>query len=139
MTARQTFSELQIEAADRILFRLRQAVSPAFLGLVSASGHPISTYIGPDMSDASSICPLAASSFAVTKTLANVMENDEFTVMFHESSDLNVHIAQVSDGVLLVVCFKKASELGKVRLISRKAADVLSDIINYGGLNRGAD
>ena len=133
MSTRQIISKSQAEAAEQVLLKLRLAVLPEFLGLISTSGHAISVYSEPGMADRDAIGSLAASSFAATRMLAHLMNGGEFTVMFHEGSDLNVHIAQVSDDVLLVVCFSKAAEIGKVRLISRKAVEALSIIMDSGG------
>ena len=133
----QIIKKSQVDAANRVLTQLRQAVSPEFLGLVSTSGHPISIYASLDMLDADAIGSLAASSFAATRLLAHMMNEAEFTVMFHEGSDLNVHIAQVSEEVLLVVCFSRAAEIGKVRLISKKAASALNVIMTTAGDQNG--
>lgn len=129
----------QLTDANHILKGLRQAISPEFLGLVSTSGHPISIYSSPTMVDTDAIGSLAASSYAATRLLAHMMNGAEFTVMFHEGSDLNVHIAQVSEQVLLVVCFRKTAEIGRVRLLSKKAAAALNEIMTVQGEKSGTD
>ena len=71
--------------------------------------------------------------------MPRMMNGAEFTVMFHEGSDLEVHSAQVSEQVLLVVCFSKTAEIGRVRLLSKKAAAALEKIMTKEGENRGTD
>lgn len=129
----------QLDAAEGVLAGLRQSVAPEFLGLIASSGHAITFHTTKDNLDTDAMSSLAASSFAATRQLARIAKGTEFTVMFHEGSDLNVHIAQVSEEVLLVVCFSKASEIGKVRLVSKKAAGRLNRIMKPQGEQDGAD
>ncbi|MHB1390759.1 MAG: roadblock/LC7 domain-containing protein [Thermoleophilia bacterium] len=129
----------QLNDANRILNGLRQSISPEFLGLISTSGHPISIYSSPAMVDADAIGSLAAGSYGATRMLAHLMNGAEFTVMFHEGSDLNVHITQVSEQVLLVVCFSKTAEIGRVRLLSKKATVALNKVMINQGEQSGTD
>jgi predicted regulator of Ras-like GTPase activity (Roadblock/LC7/MglB family) len=107
-------------------------VAPQLLALVSSSGQPISVYSSLDAVDPDALSSLAAGSFAATRQMANLMTGSEFTLMFHEGTNLNVHISQVSDQVLLVVCFSKKSDIGVIRLISKRAASALNEIFNSG-------
>lgn len=125
MTRTRTLSKEQIEAAAAVLERLRIVLGPEFLGLVSTSGHLISVAAGSSRTQNDAVASLAASSFAATRQLARMMDDSEFTVVFHEGSELNVHIAQVSDDVLLVICFHKATQIGKVRLMSSRVLEAL--------------
>ena len=66
--------------------------------------------------DTLSLASLAASSFAATQQLAAVLNEREFTLLFHEGRDSNLHVAQVTDQVLLVITFGRETQVGKVRL-----------------------
>ncbi|MHB0867101.1 MAG: roadblock/LC7 domain-containing protein [Thermoleophilia bacterium] len=136
---RQIIDKQQLTDANQILKGLRLAISPEFLGLISTSGHPISIYSAPTIVDTDAIGSLAASSYGATRLLAHMMNGTEFTVMFHEGSDLNVHIAQVSEQVLLVVCFSKTAEIGRVRLLSKKASAALNKVMTNQGEKSGTD
>lgn len=151
MTRTRTLQKEQVEAAARVMERLRVELRPEFLSLVSTSGHLISVAAGSSRSQDDAVASLAASSFAATRQLAQVMEGSEFTVVFHEGNELNVHIAQVSDDVLLVICFHKATQIGKVRLVSGRVLDSLRQaltpadspaadvILESGGMTDGSD
>jgi predicted regulator of Ras-like GTPase activity (Roadblock/LC7/MglB family) len=128
LSRRITIEKDHLDRANGILAKLQREFSADFLGLVSTGGHAISIFWSSDRIDLDAICSLAASSFAATRQLAKLMESDEVTLMFHEGTDLNVHISQVSDDMLLVVCSQKSAEIGKVRLISRKAVHALGEI-----------
>ena len=65
---------------------------------------------------------VAASSFAATQQLAKILDESEFTLLFHEGKALNLHVSQVSDQVLLIVTFGRETQVGKVRLYTRYGA-----------------
>ena len=75
-----------------------------------------------------SLASLAASSFAATQQLARILDENEFTLLFHEGRGLNLHVSQVTDQVLLIVTFGRETQVGKVRLYSQRAIEVLRQI-----------
>lgn len=123
---RQTFSRSQIEDAERILRTLQYEVSADLIGLVSTSGVSLIALKSSGLTDADALASLAAGSFAATRQLARMMDETEFTAIFYEGSELNIQIAEVTDETLLVVCFRSETEMGKVRLISRRAIGALT-------------
>lgn len=127
MGGNQTILSSQIEAATHVLQQLRNSISPEYLGLVSSAGQPISVISSTKLADSDAIASLAASSFAASRQLAGMIEDSAHTVMLHEGSKINIHIAQVSPVVLLVVCFRRSSDIGRVRLITRRAVDSLAE------------
>ena len=75
-----------------------------------------------------SLASLAASSFAATQQLAAVLNEREFTLLFHEGRNSNLHVAQVTDRVLLVVAFGRDTQVGKVRLYTARAIEALGPL-----------
>lgn len=134
MIHKQTIYVSQLRAADLVLEKLRRALAPEFLGLVSTSGHTLSVTVIPECLDPDVFASLAASSFAASSQLARVMNETAFTVMFQEGNNLNVHIAQVLENILLVVCFQKSTQIGKVRLITAHAAKPLAQALGQPGV-----
>lgn len=130
MNLKQTVNEYQYNMARDILLRLQAAISPDYLGLISTDGHSIIALPSPGFTDTDAVASLAAGSYAATRQLAQIVSDTEFTMMFHEGDQINVHIAQVSDRVLLVVCFKRATEIGKVRLLTNRALGALADALS---------
>lgn len=127
MSQKQTVNEYQYNIASSILRQLHDSINPDFLGLVSSYGHPIISFASPDFEDYDALASLAASAYAATRQLAQLVSGTDFTMMFNEGEKLNVHIAQVSDNVLLVCCFRRVAELGKVRVLTNRALGALSD------------
>lgn len=120
----------QMRLVDEILDRVRQVSGSRFIALVSTSGQPITTSAVEEHPDTLSLASLAASSFAATQQLAEVLHEREFTLLFHEGAESNLHVAQVTDQVLLVITFGRETQVGKVRLYTSRAIEVLRPIFS---------
>ena len=57
-----------------------------------------------------------------------MLHEREFTLLFHEGRESNLHVAQVTDQVLLVITFGRETQVGKVRLYTTRAVEVLRPI-----------
>jgi predicted regulator of Ras-like GTPase activity (Roadblock/LC7/MglB family) len=126
LSKNHTVQKPQLEAINQVLRQLSDALSPQFLGLVTTSGQTLTYLSAAGFNNADSLASLAAGSFAATRELARLMQDHNFTMMFQEGGDLNIHIAQVTEEVLLVICFRKSTQIGKVRLMTSRALSALS-------------
>ncbi|MFA6002238.1 MAG: roadblock/LC7 domain-containing protein [Thermoleophilia bacterium] len=125
MNSRQTVSKSQIEDAESILRILKDEISADFIGLVSTSGVSLIALKSSGETDTDALASLSAGSFAATRQLARMMDETDFNAIFYEGSELNIQIVEVNDETLLVICFRSDAEMGKVRLISRRAISAL--------------
>lgn len=123
-------SNSQMRLVEDILDRLRQVSGSRFIALVSTSGQPITTSALDGHPDTLSLASLAAGSFAATQQLAEVLNEREFTLLFHEGRESNLHVAQVTDQVLLVITFGRDTQVGKVRLYTNRAIEVLRPVFD---------
>jgi hypothetical protein len=57
--------------------------------------------------------------------VAEVLSEKEFTLLFHEGRDSNLHVVQVTDQVLLLIAFGHDTQVGRVRLYTTRALEVL--------------
>lgn len=127
MGRNHTFLKSQLDAVDLLLRKLSEEISPQFLGLITTSGHTLTYLAAADFNgDSDSLASLASGSFAATSQLARLMDDDDLTVTFQEGSRISIYTALVTDSVLLVICFGKATQIGKVRLLTRRMMDALS-------------
>lgn len=130
-------SDRQMRLVDEVLTKLREVSGSRFIAMVSTSGQPITTSSAETHHDTLSLASLAASSFAATQQLATVLNEREFTLLFHEGRDSNLHVAQVTDQVLLVITFGRETQVGKVRLYTSRAVEVLKPI--FGAMMEDTD
>jgi predicted regulator of Ras-like GTPase activity (Roadblock/LC7/MglB family) len=121
-------SDEQIRLVDDVLAKLRRVSGSKFVALISTSGQPITTSPLDVESDTLSLAALAASSFAATRQLAEVLNEREFTLLFHEGRESNLHVVQVSEQVLLLITFGHETQVGRVRLYTTRALEVLKPV-----------
>lgn len=105
---------------------MRNSINPEFIGIISSGGLPVTVLSSSTKIDPEVLASLAASSFAATSQLARVTDNATYAVMFHEGEDNNIHISQIGSDYLLVIIFANPSEIGKVRIISKRAREALA-------------
>lgn len=121
-------NDRQLDRCDDLLRKLKEVSGSSFLALISTSGQPITTASDEYHPETLSLASLAASSFAATQQLAKILDESEFTLLFHEGKALNLHVSQVTDQVLLIVTFGRQTQVGKVRLYTQRAIEVLRQV-----------
>ncbi|RPI31420.1 MAG: hypothetical protein EHM52_01660 [Actinomycetota bacterium] len=121
-------NDRQLDLCDDLLQKLKEVSGSTFLALISTSGQPITTASDEYHPETLSLASLAASSFAATQQLARILDENEFTLLFHEGRALNLHVTQVTEQVLLIVTFGRETQVGKVRLYTQRAVEVLRQI-----------
>ena len=112
-----------------MLEKLRAVSGSQFAALVSTSGQPIAISPPDVESDTLSLAALAASSFAATRQLAQILSEREFTLLFHEGKESNLHVMQVTDQILLLITFGRDTQVGRVRLYTSRALEVLKPVL----------
>jgi predicted regulator of Ras-like GTPase activity (Roadblock/LC7/MglB family) len=122
-------SDEQMQLIEGAIAKLREASGSTFVALISTSGQPIITYPPDEQSDALSLAALAAGSFAATRQMAEVLSGSDFTLLFHEGKELSLHVVQVSDKVLLLITFGRGTQMGRVRVYTSRALEVLKPIL----------
>jgi predicted regulator of Ras-like GTPase activity (Roadblock/LC7/MglB family) len=120
--------DAHMEVLEAVLAKLRRVSGSRMAALVTTSGQPI-TMSPPDAeSDTLSLAVLAASSFAATRQLATLLSERQFTLLFHEGEESNLHVMQVTDHVLLLLTFGRDTQVGRVRLYALRAVDALKPV-----------
>ncbi len=133
-------NDRQLDRCDDLLQKLKEVSGSSFLALISTSGQPITTASDEYHPETLSLASLAASSFAATQQLAKILDENEFTLLFHEGKALNLHVSQVTDQVLLIVTFGRETQVGKVRLYTQRAIEVApADLRGAGGRDHTVD
>ena len=124
-------NDRQLDLCDDLLRKLKDVTGSTFLALISTSGQPITTASEEDHPETLSLASLTASAFAATRQLAEILNEKEFTLLFHEGNSMNLHVAQVTDQVLLLVTFGSDVPIGKVRLYTQRAIAALGGMLQH--------
>jgi predicted regulator of Ras-like GTPase activity (Roadblock/LC7/MglB family) len=132
-------SDEQMKLIEAVLEKLCTVSGSQFAALVSTSGQPIAISPLDTHSDTLSLAALAASSFAATRQLAQILSEREFTLLFHEGKEANLHVIQVTDHILLLITFGRDTQVGRVRLYTSRALEVLKPALETAEYTTGDD
>jgi predicted regulator of Ras-like GTPase activity (Roadblock/LC7/MglB family) len=89
--------------------------------LIAASGEV-------DNLDTTSLASLTAGNIAATGGMAKLLREHEFATQYHEGKNQHIYIQLVGNRVILVVIYGPNTNLGLVRLRSRRTSEQLNDI-----------
>ena len=117
---------------EEINLCLNKVVSSSFAHsvlLIARSGQLI-TYQGNTLDiDVSALSALTAANFGATAEIARLLDEDEFTLLFHKGKTENVYFSSVGDHVIMVTLFDDKASLGLIRLKINQIIDELSEIL----------
>ena len=80
--------------------------------------------------DTTSLASLTAGNIAATGGIAKLINEREFSQIFHEGERDNLHISVIGQRVILVVIFDHRSSLGLVRLRVRRSSMDFESVVN---------
>lgn len=65
--------------------------------------------------DTMSLAALTAASLAATTQIAQIIGEEDFSILFHKGENTNIHFSRAGDNLILVSIFGKNVSLGLVR------------------------
>jgi hypothetical protein len=71
--------------------------------------------------------------------LAQILSEREFTLLFHEGKEANLHVMQVTDHILLLITFGRETQVGRVRLYTSRALEVLKPALESAENTNGEE
>ena len=71
--------------------------------------------------DIYSLAALAAGNFGAVSSMAKIIGEEEFSLLFHKGEKESIHFSKVLDDFLLVIIFGGATSLGFLRLKAEEA------------------
>ena len=79
--------------------------------------------------DTVSLSALAAGAFSSTAAMARLLGEPEFTMLFHQGINENIHVTAVDDHVILLAIFDGRTTVGMVRLFAKEATSAIGAIM----------
>lgn len=110
-----------IDRLNKVLTHLLSSASATFVLLVHKDGNLLAHQGYTKAFDTTALAALAAGSYAATRAIAQMIGENEFTVLFHKGRTDNIHISLVDEDCILVLVFDDRTNPGLVRLESEKA------------------
>ena len=112
------FDKQQIESIENIL---QESVI-----LMDLAGNVIVNLENGDSShDVYSLAALAAGNYGAVSAMANIIGEQEFSLLFHKGEEESIHFSKVVEDLLLLTIFNKNVSLGFLRL---KVAEAIKRI-----------
>jgi predicted regulator of Ras-like GTPase activity (Roadblock/LC7/MglB family) len=101
--------------------------------LIDMAGNIISTMDnGKNKHDLYSLAALAAGNFGAVSTMAGLIGEEEFSLLFHKGKKENIHFSKVTGEFLLITIFGKEVSLGFLRLKVAEATEKLISVLKPG-------
>ncbi len=121
-----TLGQEQLEEIERILNKELVKSGVHSVLLIDMAGNIISKADnGACEHDVYSLAALASANFAAVDTMAKIVGEEEFSLLFHKGENENIHFSKVHDEFLLITIFGKEVSLGLLRL---KVGEVIEKI-----------
>ena len=114
---------------SRILARVHAESRGRAVLLLDVNGQLIAEWGNTAGLDVTAFCSLAASNIAATATMARLLGDNDFTILFHQGKEDSIHVSLIGDRVILAVIFGKEASLGMVRLRVRRAAQEIEGVV----------
>lgn len=112
----------ELQRLEEALRRLRHDANARAVFLIDKNGQEISSAGETEQFDTTSLASLTAGNVAATDSLAKLIGEREFSVLFHEGQQDHIHISIVAKRAILLVIFDDRSSLGLVRLRVKRAS-----------------
>ncbi len=118
----------QIEEIEQILSKSLIDLGVHSVILIDMAGNiVVDQDSGNSDHDIYSLAALAAGNYGAMNAMANIVGEDEFSLLFHKGETANIHFSKILSDYLLVSIFGKEVSLGFLRL---KVAEVVTKIEN---------
>jgi predicted regulator of Ras-like GTPase activity (Roadblock/LC7/MglB family) len=123
------FNQDQLNAIEDVLMKDLMDLGIHSVFLIDMAGNIIVSKKSEDIQhDIYSLAALAAGNFGAVSTMAKLVGEDEFSLLFHKGQKENIHFSKVTGDFLLVTIFGKQISLGFLRLKVAEATERLVKI-----------
>jgi predicted regulator of Ras-like GTPase activity (Roadblock/LC7/MglB family) len=120
------FDKHQIESIENILQEELIDLGVQSVILMDLAGNVIVNLENGDSShDVYSLAALAAGNYGAVSAMANIIGEQEFSLLFHKGEEESIHFSKVIEDLLLLTIFNKNVSLSFLRL---KVAEAIKRI-----------
>ena len=127
------FTPAQLAKIEAVLAEDLLDVGVHSVTLIDMAGNIISTMDnGESKHDLHSLAALAAGNFGAVSTMAGLIGEEEFSLLFHKGKKESIHFSKVTDEFLLITIFGKEVSLGFLRLKVAEATEKLISFLEPG-------
>lgn len=122
----------QLDAIEQVLLEDLFDVGVNCIFLIDMAGNVIANLDNGEIKhDIYSLAALAAGNFAAVSTMAKIVGEDEFSLLFHKGEKESIHFSKVLTDFLLITIFSKGISLGFLRLKVAEATEKIKKILEH--------
>lgn len=126
-----SFSQEQLETIESIILSDLVESGAHSVLLIDMAGNIIAKADNGECDhDIYSLAALASANFAAVDTMAKLVGENEFSLLFHKGEKESIHFSKVKKDFLLISIFGTKVSLGLLRLKVAEAIDKISAIWN---------
>lgn len=124
------FTKEQIESIEETLQKELIDLGVQSVILMDLAGNVIVNLdSGEADHDVFSLAALAAGNYGAVSAMANIIGEQEFSLLFHKGEEESIHFSKVVDDLLLLTIFNKNVSLGFLRLKVGEAIKRIQSLI----------
>ncbi len=125
-----TFDKEQINSIDKILQEDLIEGGVHSVILIDMAGNIISDFDnGKKKHDVYSLAALAAGNFGAVSTMAKMIGEEDFSLLFHKGEEESIHFSKVTEDYLLITIFGSDMSLGFMRLKVNESTRKITKIL----------
>ena len=125
-----TFNKEQINGIDKILQEDLIEEGVHSVVLIDMAGNIISDLDnGKKKHDVYSLAALAAGNFGAVSTMAKMIGEEDFSLLFHKGEEESIHFSKVMEDFLLITIFGSDISLGFMRLKVNESIGKITKIL----------
>ena len=125
-----SFDQEQINGIDKILQEDLIDGGVHSVILIDMAGNIISDFDnGKKKHDVYSLAALAAGNFGAVSTMAKMIGEEDFSLLFHKGEEESIHFSKVMEDFLLITIFGSDISLGFIRLKVNESITKIAKIL----------
>jgi len=133
-----TFNKEQINGIDKILQEDLIEEGVHSVVLIDMAGNIISDLDnGKKKHDVYSLAALAAGNFGAVSTMAKMIGEEDFSLLFHKGDEESIHFSKVMEDFLLITIFGSDMSLGFMRLKVNESIGKITKILESPSTDAG--
>ena len=118
----------QLDAIEEVLREDLIELGVDCVFLIDMAGNVIANLDNGEVEhDIYSLAALAAGNFGAVSSMAKIIGEDEFSILFHKGKKENIHFSKVMSDFLLITIFGNQVSLGFLRL---KVNEAIEELVN---------
>ena len=125
-----TLDQEQLDQLEEVLQADFSDLGVHCVSLIDMAGNIIANVDNGQMEhDIYSLAALAAGNFGAVSSMAKIIGENEFSLLFHKGEKENIHFSKIMTDFLLITIFGKEISLGFLRLKVAEATEKIEMIL----------